>query len=59
MLSDRSLVSLNNALSYYDNNGYEASYLIMDLGTGRGIAGNVDVPSTAPARSKAPIAPMW
>lgn len=59
VLSDRSLVSLNNALSYYDNNGYEASYLIMDLGTGRGIAGNVDVPSTAPARSRAPIAPMW
>lgn len=42
VLSDRSLVSLNNALSYYDNNGYEAGYLIMDLGTGRGIAGNLD-----------------
>ncbi len=42
VLSDRSLVNLNNALAYYDTNGYEASYLIMDLGTGRGIAGNLD-----------------
>lgn len=42
VLSDRSLVSLSNALAYYDANGYEASYLFMDLGTGRGIAGNLD-----------------
>ena len=54
VLSDRSLVSLNNALSYYDNNGYEASYLIMDLGTGRGIAGNVDVPIYGASSFKGP-----
>ena len=56
VLSDRSLVSLNNALSYYDNNGYEASYLIMDLGTGRGIAGNVDVPIYGASSFKGPYA---
>ena len=54
VLSDRSLVSLNNALSYYDNNGYEASYLIMDLGTGRGIAGNMDVPIYGASSFKGP-----
>lgn len=41
-LSDRSLESLDRSLTYYDDNGYEASYLLMDLGTGRGIAGNLD-----------------
>lgn len=47
-------MSLSNALSYYDNNGYEASYLIMDLGTGRGIAGNVDVPIYGASSFKGP-----
>lgn len=42
-LSDRSLESLDQSLAYYNDNGYEASYLLMDLGTGRGIAGNLDV----------------
>ncbi len=42
VLSDRSLVSLNNALVYFDTNGYNVGYLLMDLGTGRGIAGNLD-----------------
>ena len=41
-LSDRSLASLDHALAYYSDNGYEAGYLLMDLGTGRGIAGNLD-----------------
>lgn len=41
-LSDRSLVALSNALAYYDNDGREASYLMMDMTTGRGIAGNMD-----------------
>lgn len=54
VLSDRSLVSLNNALSYYDNNGYEASYLIMDIGTGRGIAGNLDTPIYGASSFKGP-----
>lgn len=42
VLSDQSLVSLNNALSYYATHDYDVSYLLMDLGTGRGIAGNLD-----------------
>ncbi|MEC4295902.1 serine hydrolase [Adlercreutzia shanghongiae] len=54
VLSDRSLVSLNNALSYYDNNGYEASYLLLDLGTGRGIAGNLDSPIYGASSFKGP-----
>ncbi|WP_302964044.1 hypothetical protein [uncultured Adlercreutzia sp.] len=41
-LSERSLTSLDHALAYYNDNGYEAGYLLMDLGTGRGIAGNLD-----------------
>ncbi len=55
VLSDRSLVSLSNALSYYDANGYEASYLFMDLGTGRGIAGNLDVPIYGASSFKGPF----
>ena len=55
VLSDRSLVSLNNALAYYDINDYEASYLIMDLGTGRGIAGNIDVPIYGASSFKGPF----
>lgn len=54
VLSDRSLVSLSNALAYYDANGYEASYLFMDLGTGRGIAGNLDVPIYGASSFKGP-----
>lgn len=42
VLSDQSLVQLNNALAYYETNGYPVGYLLMDLGTGRGIAGNLD-----------------
>ena len=42
VLSDQSLVQLNNALTYYETNGYDVGYLLMDLGTGRGIAGNLD-----------------
>ena len=55
VLSDRSIVSLSNALSYYDANGYEASYLFMDLGTGRGIAGNIDVPIYGASSFKGPF----
>ncbi|MEY8460601.1 hypothetical protein AALA69_05660 [Eggerthellaceae bacterium 24-137] len=55
VLSDRSLVSLSNALAYYDANGYEASYLFMDLGTGRGIAGNLDVPIYGASSFKGPF----
>lgn len=54
VLSDRSLVSLSNALAYYDANGYEASYLLMDLGTGRGIAGNLDAPIYGASSFKGP-----
>lgn len=54
VLSDRSLVNLNNALAFYDNNGYEASYLLVDLGTGRGIAGNLDVPIYGASSFKGP-----
>lgn len=42
VLSDQSLVSLSNALAYYKTNDYDVSYLLVDLGTGRGIAGNLD-----------------
>lgn len=42
VLSDQSLVQLNNALAYYETNDYPVGYLLMDLGTGRGIAGNLD-----------------
>lgn len=55
VLSDRSLVSLSNALSYYDANGYEAGYLFMDLGTGRGIAGNLDASIYGASSFKGPF----
>lgn len=42
VLSDRSLVALNNALMFYEVRDYAASYLMLDLTTGRGIAGNLD-----------------
>lgn len=42
VLSDQSLVQLNNALAYYETNDYNVGYLLMDLGTGRGIGGNLD-----------------
>lgn len=42
VLSDQSLVALNNALTYYEANEREAGYLLLDMTTGRGIAGNLD-----------------
>lgn len=42
VLSDQSLVALNNALMFYEVRDYAASYLLLDLATGRGIAGNLD-----------------
>jgi len=55
VLSDRSLVSLSNALAYYDANDYDASYLFMDLGTGRGIAGNLDASIYGASSFKGPF----
>lgn len=55
VLSDPSLVSLNNALSFYDNNGYDVGYLFMDLGTGRGIAGNLDATVYGASSFKGPF----
>lgn len=55
VLSDRSLVQLVNATAYYDNNGYEAGYLLMDLGTGRGIAANLDASIYGASTFKGPF----
>lgn len=55
ILSDRSLVALSNALAYYDNNGREASYLMMDMTTGRGIAGNLDAAIYGASSFKGPF----
>ena len=42
VLSDQSLVTLNNALTFYETDEREAGYLLLDMTTGRGIAGNLD-----------------
>lgn len=55
VLSDRSLVSLNNALAYYDTHDYAVGYLLMDLGTGRGIAGNLDASIYGASSFKGPF----
>ncbi len=55
VLSDRSLVNLSNSLTYYETNGYEAGYLLMDLGTGRGIASNLDASIYGASSFKGPF----
>lgn len=55
VLSDRSLVALSNALAYYDTDGREASYLMMDMTTGRGIAGNLDASIYGASSFKGPF----
>lgn len=55
VLSDQSLVQLNNALAYYETNGYDVGYLLMDLGTGRGIAGNLDATIYGASSFKGPF----